>query len=369
MRYPVYIVVFSGAGIRFPIFLGILSHLQGKVLFPTALSAIYGTSGGALAGLLIKLALSINPTSPYTALENLFTSIDFKGIIKQTKLFGLLGLLRDYGKYTWNKKAILKMLEKWFIVNGKTPSTIAAFRKSYGTAIQVPLYAFATSLSDYNYKKLTGTSLDGDIDNVIASAAAPYYFVPKKIENVYYIDGGLTKQLPIDVALQDLMNDINARKYQNSEFLILAVNMSQKMEIGPYLQDYSTVMQDLRYYLQKVDHTPQKLDGWSELVERIISSILTANTREAIDDVILWAGEDTNILKVQTDTFMNIKTLGYLVQHKKARIKIVVANVGVADIPSFAIDKFTSDRHFRYLLYKLGKEIGEKLEAFVVNRI
>ena len=369
MSYPRYILVFSGAGIRFPIFLGILSYLQGKVLLPTAIDSIYGTSGGALAGLLLKLASGMNPTSPFVSLENLFTSVAFDNIIKPAGLFEVIGLLKHYGKLQWNKKAIIKMLEEWSTINGKHASVIAAYLKSYSSAIQIPLYTFATNLTEFNYSKLTGDSLDEDIDNVIASAAAPYYFVPYKIGDVYYVDGGLTKQLAIDVALQDLIVNINSDKYQAEDFLILAVNMSQKVSIGPYLNDYSTILQDLKYYLQPVDHTPSKLNSWSELVERIISSILTANVKESIDDVVLWAGEDTEIVKMQSDSYNNIVTVGYLVQHKKTRIKIVIANIGVADIPSFAIDTFIKDKHFRYLLYKLGKEIGERIEAFVINRI
>jgi len=155
--------VLSGGGSRGFAHLGVVKALQEQGISP---SEIAGTSAGAIAG-----AFLANGFTPEEIME-------------------LLGHKSKMDLFSWNAfkpglmsmKNVRKFLEK-------------NLRYSRFEDLPVPFYVTATDFID---GKQTIFHTGDIIDAVIAASSIPVLFPPVVINNIPYVDGGLSNNLPVE---------------------------------------------------------------------------------------------------------------------------------------------------------------------------
>ncbi len=155
-------LVLSGGGTRGFAHLGVMQALNESGIYPDVVS---GASAGALAGLLYcdgispKEALKIMKSS--SRLNYMKPTLPRDGLLQ---LSGIKNILEDHIK--------AKKFED----------------------LKIPLYV---SVTDLNHGKPVYFSKGELLDVVIASASIPVLFKPVKINNIYYVDGGVLDNMPI----------------------------------------------------------------------------------------------------------------------------------------------------------------------------
>jgi NTE family protein len=162
-KFKSFALSLSGGGARGIMHAGFLKALDENGLKPEAMA---GASMGAIVGAMY--ASGIQPDDMLKAIKlpefrNLHTWIGLKGG------FGSLDQLR-------------KQLEK----NVKADS----FDK-----LDIPLTVSVTNLNKACNELITEGNL---YDAVVASSSIPILFVPAKIGDYYYVDGGLTNNMPVE---------------------------------------------------------------------------------------------------------------------------------------------------------------------------
>lgn len=152
----------SGGGARGFAHLGALKALEERGLKP---DIIAGTSAGALAG--VFYADGFTPDE----IRELFSHTNFKQFIEFT--FPTSGLFRPTGLHSFLKKNL---------------------RSKTFEGLQIPFTAVATDWE--KAKTINFSKGDKLIESVVASCCVPLIFSPVKIEDRYYVDGGIFKNLP-----------------------------------------------------------------------------------------------------------------------------------------------------------------------------
>lgn len=157
---------FSGGGSRGIAHIGIMKALKESGIRPSIIS---GTSAGSIVG-----ALYAYGYSPDEILD----------IILKTKL---LKILRP--AFTWSGLLTLEKTYDFF----KSLLPTDSFE-----ALQMPTYICATNVKKGKPSFFSSGSL---IRSVMASSAIPVIFAPVEIEGNYYIDGGITNNMPVEPLL------------------------------------------------------------------------------------------------------------------------------------------------------------------------
>lgn len=156
-------LVLSGGGARGFAHLGVIKALNENGIYPDVIS---GTSAGAIAGAFYCDGYQPEEILSFFIEKGLYKYLEFiipkKGLIKIT---GLLKLIDEH-------------------LNSK-----------YFENLKTPLYVAAT---DINYAKPVYFSSGELLPAVIASSAIPVIFQPFKINDITYVDGGLTDNLPVE---------------------------------------------------------------------------------------------------------------------------------------------------------------------------
>ncbi len=155
--------VLSGGGCRGFAHLGVVKALQENDIFPLEIA---GTSAGSIAGVF---------------LANGFTPDEIKEMFADKFRLNLFG---------WNifkpglisMKHIREFLEK-------------NLRHTKFEDLPIPLYVTATNFLDGSQKIFDKGNI---IDAVIAASSIPVIFSPVVIDNIPYVDGGLSNNLPIE---------------------------------------------------------------------------------------------------------------------------------------------------------------------------
>jgi len=155
-------LVLSGGGTRGFAHLGVIQALNEAGIYPDVVS---GASAGALAGVLYCDGFSpreaLNIMKGSSRLNYMRPAMPREGILQ---LSGIRKILEDHLQ--------AKRFED----------------------LKIPLYVSAT---DLNNAKPVYFSKGDLLDVIIASASIPVLFKPVKINNVFYVDGGVLDNLPI----------------------------------------------------------------------------------------------------------------------------------------------------------------------------
>jgi len=156
-------ITFSGGGARGIAHIGILKALIEVGIKPDIIS---GSSAGAIIG-----ALYAYGYSP----EEMFK------IVQDTKLFRILR-----PAFTWTGLLTLEKTYDFF----KSFIPTDSFK-----SLKIPLYICATDVKKGQSTFFSSGSL---IRSVMASSAIPVIFAPVEINEKFYIDGGITNNLPVE---------------------------------------------------------------------------------------------------------------------------------------------------------------------------
>lgn len=159
-------LVLSGGGMRGIAHIGVIKALEEHGIYPTYIA---GTSAGAVVGALYAYGY------------------DWKAMLDFFKALQVW----DIKKYAIKKPGFIDA-EKFY----KDFSQV--FKKDDFSNLQKPLFITATNILDGKLEIFSQGQL---IRPVIASAAIPGIFTPVKINNSYYVDGGILNNFPIEPLL------------------------------------------------------------------------------------------------------------------------------------------------------------------------
>lgn len=155
--------VLSGGGARGFAHLGVVKALEERGIYPSAIS---GTSAGAIAG-----AFLANGFSPDETSEILAGKLSRKMLGWNSLSVGLISFKR-IGEYV-EKNLRHKTFEE----------------------LPIPLFITATSFIDGRQKVFNKGSI---VEALTASCAIPAIFPAFEIDNIPYVDGGLSNNLPVE---------------------------------------------------------------------------------------------------------------------------------------------------------------------------
>lgn len=156
-------IALSGGGARGIAHLGMLKSLEEMGIKPRMIS---GASAGSIVGAFYAYGYSPN---------------EIFEIISKTKLFRIL-------RPSFNWKGLLTLEKTYSFFKSFLPTD------SFET-LKLPLFVSATNLRNGRPAFFSSGEL---IRPIIASSAIPVIFSPVKIEDQYYIDGGVVNNLPVE---------------------------------------------------------------------------------------------------------------------------------------------------------------------------
>ncbi len=229
------ILSFGGGGLRMFAHPALMKFLE--ILFTPKeirkyISEIWGSSGGAMAGMFY--AMGVEPIVMEELGYHFYNerySLDFNPnpleILKNMILDSVLptadNLLKGYANC---QEAIRKVLHQY------------VSKKSHRS--KLPFYCIAYNLKERRNEVLTTEKISSNgypipirhtnaIDAVIASSSIPILYVPKKIlrgkTEHLYIDGGTTEEIPLVSVYQKWVYDKLLKKEKRKKLLIIAVNL------------------------------------------------------------------------------------------------------------------------------------------------
>jgi NTE family protein len=180
-------IVFSGAGSRIYIFLGFIKALDEHNILSNIKSVI-GTSSGALIAVLCILDFK------YSEIEEIMLKINTSNL-KNISSENIINFFNDYGLDDGkNFHRIIKI-----ILNIKVKNENITFKELFELTNK-RLIITATCVNNMNieYFDHINTPDIPVITVLLMSISIPIIFKPIKLENKYYVDGGLISHYPID---------------------------------------------------------------------------------------------------------------------------------------------------------------------------
>ena len=180
-------IVFSGAGLRIYTFLGFIKALNELDLLKN-INSIIGTSSGSLIAVLCILDFS------YNEIEEIILKINTSNL-KNIHSDNIINFFKDYGVDDCkNFERIINI-----ILNIKVKNENITFKELYElTKKKLIITATCVNSMDIEYFDYE-TTPDIPIKKVLLmSISIPLIFKPVKLDNKYYVDGGLISHYPID---------------------------------------------------------------------------------------------------------------------------------------------------------------------------
>ena len=180
-------IVFSGAGLRIYTFLGFIKALNELDLLKN-INSIIGTSSGSLIAVLCILDFS------YNEIEEIILKINTSNL-KNIHSDNIINFFKDYGVDDGkNFERIINI-----ILNIKVKNENITFKELYElTKKKLIITATCVNSMDIEYFDYE-TTPDIPIKKVLLmSISIPLIFKPVKLDNKYYVDGGLISHYPID---------------------------------------------------------------------------------------------------------------------------------------------------------------------------
>ena len=176
-------IALSGGGTRGLVHVGVLQALEDHKIYPDIIS---GTSAGALIG-----ALYANGYKPKEIMD-----MSLQNNIR--RMLNLHVPSKGFVTQAYLRKQLVKFLPK---------NSFESLKK--------PLYVAIANLNSGQIEYVHTGELH---DVVLASSAVPVLFEPIKIDEHYYVDGGIIKNLPVSIL-------------KGKADKILAVNLVPQMEV------------------------------------------------------------------------------------------------------------------------------------------
>ena len=185
-------LVLSGGGVRGISYVGCFLELEKKNLLKKV-NEILGVSCGAMFGFAYSIGYAPNE------LKEFVEKFDFT-LMQHVEPEIVFDFLENYG--IDSSANFERLLES--IVRQKGYSTDLTFKTHY-EATNFTFRCFATNLyscelKEFSYKETPSIRI---IDAILASSCIPGYFIPKMIEDIMYVDGGVANNFPIDLLNYD----------------------------------------------------------------------------------------------------------------------------------------------------------------------
>lgn len=180
-------IVFSGAGLRIYTFLGFIKALNELDLLKN-ITSIIGTSSGSLIATLCILDFT------YDEIEEIILKINTSNL-KNINSDNIINFFKDYGIDDGkNFERIINI-----ILNIKVKNENITFKQLYEiTHKKLIITATCVNSMDIEYFDYE-TTPDIPIKKVLLmSISIPLIFKPIKLDNKFYVDGGLISHYPID---------------------------------------------------------------------------------------------------------------------------------------------------------------------------
>jgi NTE family protein len=188
-------LVLSGGGARAAAHIGVIKALEENGIYPTHIA---GTSAGAIVGALYAQGIG------WLEILNFF---------KTTPIF-------NTNRIAYNKPG--------FIDSAKFYDDLKAyFPIDDFNVLEKPMFITATNVIDGTLKIFSKGQL---IKPIIASASFPGVFTPTKINDSYYIDGGILNNFPVEPLIKDC-----------DQIIGVYVNPLKKIRIKDLKHSYSVV--------------------------------------------------------------------------------------------------------------------------------
>ena len=167
MKYKIGLAL-SGGGIRGIAHAGALQAMEELNIHPEIIS---GTSAGAIVGALYA--------DGYTPIEiaEMFKNIGFRDMTRLDVPDGGFFSIAPFGRFLRKK-----------------------LRATTFGELKIPLRIVATNFDDGIPETFDSGNL---LKPIIASASIPVLFVPQKIDNKHYVDGGILKNFPVSTIRND----------------------------------------------------------------------------------------------------------------------------------------------------------------------
>lgn len=210
-------IVFSGAGLRIYTFLGFIKALNEYDLLKN-ITSIIGTSSGSLIAVLCILDFS------YNEIEEIILKINASNL-KNINSENIINFFKDYGVDDGkNFERIITI-----ILRTKVKNENITFKELYElTHKKLIITATCVNTMDIEYFDHE-TTPDISIKKVLLmSISIPLIFKPIKLDNKYYVDGGLISHYPIDFFKDEKDETIG---------VLVTSSLNKFMEINS-IQDY-----------------------------------------------------------------------------------------------------------------------------------
>jgi len=185
---PPLILVLSGGGVRGISYVGCFLELEKRNLLKRV-NEILAVSCGAMFGFAYTIGYSPNE------LQEFVEKFDFT-LMQHIEPEHILNFLENYG--VDSSSNFERLLESVLKQKGFSPDL--TFEEHYRSTNFI-FRCFATNLYNCDYTEFSykSTPTIRIVDAILASSSIPGYFIPKNINNVLYVDGGIVNNFPINL--------------------------------------------------------------------------------------------------------------------------------------------------------------------------
>ena len=210
-------LVFSGAGIRIYSFLGFIKALNEFEMLPNIKSVI-GTSSGSLIATLCVLDFK------YNEIEEIVLKINTSNL-KNINTENIMSFFNDYGVDDGsNFSRIIKIIFQ-HKYNNENITFKELYEKTQKHLIITSTCVNTMEIEYFDHEKMPDVPV---VKALLMSIAIPLIFKPVKLNEKFYVDGGLIKHYPIDYF----------KDYKEKTLGILVVNKLNSFNEINNIKDY-----------------------------------------------------------------------------------------------------------------------------------
>jgi len=268
-------IVMSGGGLIMLPFYGYLRDSAKKGLWKLeTIKTIYGTSAGAIMGMIICLNLE------WDLLDNYIINRPWKHVFN-INVEEVLSILTNKGLK--NKDCLIKVFKPMF--ETKNVSLDITLKEFYEIN-HIDLHLFITEINTFTCIDVSHlTHPDWKlVDAVYISAAVPILFSPFYVENICYVDGGFLNNFP-------LLSCIQNEKCANENILPLDIdNEMQPIDTTTSLFELLLIL--FVYILQKLNNR----SNYPQL-ENTVSIDFPSTSLRSINELIEDAGKREELIQ------------------------------------------------------------------------
>jgi predicted acylesterase/phospholipase RssA len=203
-------IVISGGGHSILSFYGTMKESnKNKYWDYKNIESIYGSSAGSIMAVILSLNID------WELLDNYFLNRPWEKVFS-LNFESLFSIFNNFGMFS--NQVIIDLLNPLFKCND---IDINITIKELYDINHIDIHIITTELFNFESIDISHkTHPDWKVvDAVYASCAIPILFIPLKIDNTFYLDGGILNDYPIDICLKNTKNEdeIFAIKKKNTE--------------------------------------------------------------------------------------------------------------------------------------------------------